>query len=107
MSRSLRRLAAALAVAGILLAPSVAPASGSVHSDNGGLMQLESSNSPPVFDALFIRPLGLAGLGISAAFWLPAQAITMAVRPSEWRTPIEYMLRRPFEFVFVDPLGSH
>jgi hypothetical protein len=106
MSRSLRRLAAALAVAGTLLAPSVAPAS-STQMGNGGLTQLEASSSPPIFDALFIRPLGLAGLGISAAFWLPAQAITMAVRPSEWRTPIEYMLRRPFEFVFVDPLGSH
>jgi hypothetical protein len=107
MSRSLRHLAAALAVAGLLLAPSVAPASTSTHSGNGGLTQLEMSNAHPVFDALFIRPLGLAGLGISAAFWLPAQAITMAVRPSDWRTPIDYMLRRPFEFVFVDPLGSH
>jgi hypothetical protein len=106
MSRSLRRLAAALAVAGLLLAPSVAPASTSSQSGRG-LMQLEPGNSPPVFDALFIRPLGFAGLAISAGFWVPAQAITMMVRPSEWRTPIEYMLRRPYEFVFVDPLGSH
>ena len=31
----------------------------------------------------------------------------MVTRPTEWKKPIDMMLREPFEFVFVDPLGSH
>jgi hypothetical protein len=100
MPRPLRRLAAALAVVGLLLAP----ASTALASSK---TMVEAETAPPIFDALIMRPFGLAGLGASAALWVPTQLITMAVRPSEWRTPIEHMLVKPYRFVFVDPLGSH
>ena len=31
----------------------------------------------------------------------------MIVRPKDYMVPIEYMLKWPAEFVFVDPLGGH
>jgi len=102
MSRSLRSLAAALALAGLVLAPATASLAGAARFE-----RIEAENAPVVFDALFMRPLGLVGLGASAALWVPAQAITMAVRPMDWKKPIDLMLRKPFEFVFRDPLGSH
>lgn len=104
MPRPLRRLAAALAVVGMLVAPTTSALAAPNASSK---TVIEAETAPPVFDALVMRPLGLAGLGMSAALWLPAQAITMAVRPTEWRTPIEWMLVKPYRFVFVDPLGSH
>jgi hypothetical protein len=100
MPRPLRRLAAALAVVGLLLAP----ASSALASSN---TVVAAETAPPMLDALIMRPLGLGGLGLSAALWVPTQIVTMAVRPSEWRTPIEHMLVKPYRYVFVDPLGSH
>lgn len=104
MTGTIRRLAAALAVAGLLAAPGAAFA-GSLSNS-----KLDAENSSPMIDALLLRPLGLVGLGLSAALWVPAQGVTMAVRwndPKEWQKPVDVLLRGPYEFVFVDPLGSH
>jgi hypothetical protein len=103
MLRSVRRFTAALAVAGLLLVPAL----GASAESRMGFSQLESETSPPMFDLVFMRPLGLAGLAVSAAAWVPAQAMTMVFRPTEWKKPIDHMLVKPYEFVFVDPLGSH
>ena len=35
------------------------------------------------------------------------ETVVLMVRPSEWKMPIDMMLKEPYEFVFVDPLGSH
>lgn len=104
MTRSIRRFAAAFAVAGLLAAPGAASA---VELRNH---KVDTEAASPMVDALLIRPLGLLGLGVSAAFWVPAQTITMAVRwndREDWRKPYDALLRRPYEFVFVDPLGTH
>ena len=98
MPRLSKRLAAALVLLALLL-PS--------QSFARGLSNLEESNAPPVFDLLIMRPLGFAGLVASTALWIPAQAITMAVAPSEWEKPIDLMLKKPAAFVFKDPIGSH
>jgi len=96
--RQLHRFFVALALVGLLAAPAGAESNvGNVASEPAG----------PVFDALFMRPLGLVGLMASAALWVPAQAITMAVRWDERQKPIDIMLRKPYEWVFVDPLGTH
>ncbi len=58
-------------------------------------------------DLMLMRPLGLAALAVSAALWVPVQTFTMMVRPQDRQKPIDYMLKGPAKFVFVDPLGEH
>lgn len=104
MTRSIRHLAAALAVAALLATPGAAFA-GSLSNAS-----VEAESASPMVDALLMRPLGMLGLGASAVFWVPAQAVTMAVRwndPEDWRKPYDALLKKPYEFVFVDPLGTH
>ncbi len=103
MLRNIRRLAATVAVVALLLAP----ATGAFAGSRIGMGELENSTASPMIDLILMRPLGLVGLGLSTAVWIPAQLMTMIVRPSEWEAPIDHMLKKPYEFVFVDPLGSH
>ena len=102
MLRNIRRLAVTLAVVGALLAPAASFAESRI-----GMSPLQNEAASPMVDLFLMRPFGLIGLGVSAAIWVPAQALTMVVRPSDWEAPIQYMLKDPYEFVFVDPLGSH
>ena len=101
MLRHLRTALAALAVVGLL----AAPATSAFAASNVEL--IENEKAPPMVDLFIMRPLGLAMLGVSAVLWVPAQAVTMVVRPKEYQTPIDYMLKGPAQFVFVDPLGEH
>jgi hypothetical protein len=39
--------------------------------------------------------------------FVPAAALTAAIRPSELHVPYEILVQEPVRFVFVDPLGSH
>jgi hypothetical protein len=105
MTRTIRRLAAALAVAGLVTAAPGAALAGELSKTT-----VESEAASPMVDALLMRPLGLLGLGASAVLWVPAQTVTMAVRwndREDWRKPYDALLRKPYEFVFVDPLGTH
>ena len=68
---------------------------------------IEAEKTNPMWDLFFLRPMGIAGLAVSAAVWAPMEVVCLMVRPTEWKKPIDMMLREPFEFVFVDPLGSH
>ena len=61
----------------------------------------------PMVDAFLMRPLGLLMLGASCALFVPAAAITYAVRPADIGVTYDIMLRQPVRYVFVDPLGSH
>lgn len=99
MRQLVRKLFATLAVLALLAAPATA------YTSRMNTIEMEKTN--PMWDLFFLRPMGLGGLAVSAAFWLPMQAACMIVRPTEWKKPIDMMLREPFEFVFVDPLGSH
>ena len=101
MARRLRRFAVALAAALLLAAPTGALAGSITGAD------IEGERTNPIVDLIIVRPIALGCLGVSALAWVPAQALTMAIRPTEWRTPIDLMLKRPYEFVFVDPLGDH
>ena len=101
MLRHLRTAFAALAVVGML----AAPATSAFAASNVDL--IENEKAPPMVDLFIMRPLGLAMLGVSAAIWVPAQTLTMIVRPKEYMKPIDYMLKKPAKFVFVDPLGGH
>ena len=101
MLRHLRTLLTALAVVGMLAVPATSAFAGS------NVELVENEKAPPMVDLILMRPLGLAMLATSAALWVPAQTLTMMVRPQDWKKPIDYMLKRPAKFVFVDPLGGH
>ena len=99
MGQLVRKLFATLAVLALLAAPATA------YTSRMGTIEAEKTN--PMWDLFFLRPLGIGGLVASTVVWLPMQAACMIVRPTEWKKPIDMMLREPYEFVFVDPLGSH
>jgi len=96
MRRKICAMIAAIALLGTLSAPAFAE-----------LDTLEAETTTPVVDALLMRPLGLVGLAASAFLWVPVEAVQLAVDHTKWRDPVDAMLVAPYEFVFVDPLGSH
>ena len=101
MLRHLRTLLAALAVVGMLAAPATSAFAAS------NVEMIESEKASPMIDLFLMRPLGLVMLGVSAALWVPAQGATMIFSPQDYRLPIEYMLKKPADFVFRDRLGEH
>lgn len=98
--RSVRRFLAAFALVALVAAPASAVTEHNVE-------MVGSSAAPPMMDVLVLRPVGLIGLGLSAALWVPAQLLTLAINPTEWRLPMDHLLVKPARFVFVDPIGSH
>jgi hypothetical protein len=101
MPRHLRTLLAALAVIGMLAAPATSAFAAS------GVEMIENEKAHPIVDLLLMRPLGLVGLTVSAVVWVPAELATMAIRWDDRHKPVEYMLKGPARFVFVDRLGEH
>lgn len=93
-----------LLVMAAVLATLSAPATTFAASRMG---TLDNEKTSPMWDLAFLRPVGFAGLVASTVVWIPMQAVVMVTRPTEWKLPIDMMLKKPFEFVFVDPLGSH
>ena len=100
MRRFTTRLFATLSILALLSTPVMA-------YDTARRDTLEVEKTHPMWDAFFLRPVGALGLAVSACFWLPVETVVLMVRPSEWKMPIDMMLKEPYEFVFVDPLGSH
>ena len=98
---AIKKLFAALAILAML----ATPAMGMGMDSRKGTLDAEKTH--PMWDLMFLRPMGAVGLIFTTAFWVPVQGICMITRPSEWRKPIDYMLKEPYEFVFVDPIGSH
>jgi len=98
--RSVRRFLAAFALVALVAAPASAVT-------NERIENVDSGACPPMLDVLFLRPVGLVGLAMSAVLWVPAQVMTLAINPTEWKLPVDQLLTRPARYVFVDPLGSH
>lgn len=96
--RFVSKLVAATAIAAVLASPVLA------EKQFG---DVEASNTSPMFDVLVMRPVGLIGLGVGALLWLPAAAMTAAVQPSEISKPTEALIKKPYRYVFDDPIGSH
>jgi hypothetical protein len=98
--RSIRRFLAAFAVAALVAAPAAAVT-------NERTDRVDSAYAHPMVDVLLIRPVGLIGLALSSAIWVPAELMTLCVNPTEWMLPVHHLLAKPARFVFVDPLGTH
>ena len=96
--RLVSRFLAATVVAALIAGPALAEKQFS---------NVESSHASPLFDVLVMRPVGLIGLAFGALLWLPAAAMTAAVQPSEVSKPTEMLIKKPYRYVFDDPIGSH
>ena len=104
MSRRLRDFFAALVVAA-LVAGSAGPASA------GALEEIDANSVPPMFDLLFLRPMGLATTVVGLVAFGPVAAFAAAFQPADARAKVAWsydvLVRHPATFTFVDPLGSH
>ena len=98
--RSVRQLLSAFALVALFAAPASA-----VNTQQ--IDHLDSGFAPPMMDVLVLRPVGLVGLAVSGALWVPAEVMTLCVDPSDWKVPVDHLLTKPARFVFVDPIGSH
>jgi hypothetical protein len=96
--RNVSKLFAAALVAALLAGPAAAEQQ---------FTDVEASHVGPVFDALVMRPIGLIGLGVGAILWVPAAAMTAAVQPSEVKKPTDALIKKPYHYVFSDPIGTH
>jgi len=102
MSRCLKRVSAVLITAALLLIQ-VGPAAATPAQDleNRGKTNL-------VADALILRPLGLVVTVAAAAVWVVGVAPLVAItRPAELGESMDYLIKRPVKYTFVDPLGYH
>ena len=97
--RSVRRFLAACAVAALVAAPAYAV------TNEGGDVDAEFAD--PMVDVLVLRPVGLVGLVLGGALWVPAELMTVAVNPTGWKVPVDRLLTKPARLVFMDPIGTH
>ena len=112
MIRSTRRFVSALTVAA-LVAFSATPSSAAMSTSSNGSSTSVAQNehdadpSPPLFDMMVMRPLGLGVLAAGTLLMLPVGAIMLMIRPADIKLPYELLMKEPAQFVFVDPMGSH
>ena len=102
MSRCLQGVSAVL-IAVLLLSAQAAPVAAATGEglENRGAVNL-------VFDAMFLRPLGLVAIGIGSAVWAVGVAPWVAItRPTDMGESMSYLIMRPVRYTFADPLGHH
>jgi len=103
MSRRFNGFFAALVAVALFLAQ-VAPA----FATDTGVAQEREGQTNLVADAMLLRPLGLAAIGIGAAVWAVGVAPWVAItRPTQLGESAEYLVMRPVRYTFADPLGHH
>jgi hypothetical protein len=102
MSRCPQRFSAVLIAVALLLVQ-VAPVAAATGQD------LESKGRTNlVADAMILRPLGLAMVGVGTVVWAVGVAPFVAItRPTDLGESMEYLIMRPVRYTFVDPLGHH
>ncbi len=98
------RRAAAAACAALLILAGAAPSwSADLYEDPA-----QQETTPPMFDLLVLRPVGIVSAGISALlFIVPVAPFTLLTKPSQIGKPFRKMVVEPARFVVVDPLGKH
>jgi type IV secretory pathway TrbD component len=102
MSRCLQGFSAVLIAVSLLVvqAAPAAAAAGEEHEIQG--------HTNLVADAIILRPLGLAAIGIGAAVWAVGVAPFVALtRPADLDQSMDYLIMRPVRYTFTDPLGHH
>jgi hypothetical protein len=102
MSRCPQRFSAVLIAIALLLVQ-VAPVAAATGQklENRGQTNL-------VTDALILRPLGLAMIGVGSVLWAVGVAPLVAItRPTDLGESMNHLIMRPVRYTFVDPLGHH
>lgn len=102
MLRRIRSIMTSLAVAGLLVAMA-APASATGRS----LDEIDPNNVPILLDIALLRPAGLVMTAVGAALFVPVGGFTWLIRRDDVDKPFNYLVREPFTYTFVDPIGSH
>jgi hypothetical protein len=102
MSRCPQRFSAVLIAVALLLVQ-VAPVAAATGHD---LEKRGQTNL--VADAMLLRPLGLAMIGVGSVVWAVGVAPFVAItRPAELGESMDYLIMRPVRYTFVDPIGHH
>ena len=100
MNRWVRTLSATLGTAALLLTH-VTPAGAASGLEDRGQVNI-------IFDALILRPMGIAVTALgSVVFGIAVAPIVAMTRPTDIRKPLDFMVLRPARYTFVDPLGHH
>lgn len=105
MPNRIRRLAAPLVIAGLVLG-----LAHPVFATNNRAFEVEtqSSSVPMMFDVLVMRPIGLAATMVGTVFYVFPVAPLMAItRPADIAKPIQPLIGAPARFTFRDPIGHH
>lgn len=102
MSRRLRACAAAFAASALLLA-AAAPAT--AYQDQG--LAATQADTPVIFDALILRPLGILMTAGGFVAFVPTAAVVSLTRPTDVVKPFKLLVVNPFRYTFMDPLGQH
>ena len=98
MSARIRRLVAALAVALVISTPATTALAYSTE---------EHANTPVVFDAMVVRPLGLVTVVLGTALFCASLPLVLVTRPTDIDKPFHALVIKPVRFVWVDDLGGH
>ena len=104
MSRTTRSLVAAL-LSGALLLGSAAPALADTIKMAGNNEQ--SRQVPVVFDAMFLRPIGLLVTAVGTVSFCAIAPIMALTRPTDLGKPFQALVMAPARYTWVDPLGYH
>jgi hypothetical protein len=104
MSRSIRSLVAVSLTSALLLS-SAAPALADTMKSSDNNEQARSV--PVVFDALFLRPIGMIVTGLGAATFCAIAPIMAITRPTDMGGPFRALVMAPARYTWVDPLGTH
>ncbi len=99
MFRRIRHFTAALAVATLVI--------GSATPASAGLEDIDPNGVPPMFDLIFLRPVGLTMLAVGSVLFVPTAALTGIFSPSDLDKAYSTFIDGPVQFTFRDKLGSH
>ena len=97
----IRGLSATLAVVMLVAVSAGTASAGSQEIQDHGKVNI-------IFDALILRPMGLAMTAVGGMlFAFPVAPIIGLTRPADIRQPLEFLVLRPARYTFSDPLGHH
>ena len=101
MNRWIRGLTVTLGIAAVLLTHAAPAAASKKDFEDHGRVNI-------VFDAVVLRPIGLAMTAVGAMiFAFPVAPIVGITRPQDIGKPLDFLVLRMARYTFQDPLGHH
>jgi hypothetical protein len=101
MNRCLQGFAATLVAAAIIFTQTTPATAAAEDFGDRGAVNV-------VFDAMVLRPMGMAVTALGGMlFAFPVAPIVAVTRVTDIRKPLDALVLRPARYTFVDPLGHH